>query len=366
MKRSPSSSRLSRWFGDDQLDAYSSAMRGWYGPPIPLVGSPSRAPVLAHADGDFSGGALLAGGVSSLMEHADGLMRVATARSSSTMGVGFSSLLDILLRLAMGRRQTMAFAKSAQSHVVGGSIDWFISGSMPAAGVTGGAAPGGAACTSATAGAMPLVNAKAGEQTYLLGGAYGSSSTTPGVVLLYDRLFNVRKTMSDVNVEAVTGVPTRYQSTTPGAADSAEGNFLFVDVFTTLTGAHNWTVCTYTDEAGNPNTIPSFVSGGSTVATRLDHAVGQWFAPLAAGSTGIKALTQMQCDAVVTGAADFVIAHPIGWMPAWTMAATRFDFRHRPFQMTRIFDDACLGMLELTKPAANNAIVNGVIETLSG
>ncbi|WP_311965189.1 hypothetical protein, partial [Acinetobacter baumannii] len=44
-------------------------------------------------------------------------------------------------------------------------------------------------------------------------GADFSASVANNAVMLYDRIFDVAKTMNSTATEAVTGVPTRYQST---------------------------------------------------------------------------------------------------------------------------------------------------------
>jgi hypothetical protein len=149
----------------------------------------------------------------------------------------------------------------------------------------------------------------------------------------------------------VTGVPTRYQSTTQGAEDSAENNFLFIEVQTALAAtAHNWTVCTYTDQSNNAGaTLPTVTGVSSAIVNRLDMPAPRWFCELASGDTGIQALTQMQCSAAVaTGAIGFVMGHPIGWMPidSTVFAGNVRDEKiSSAINMARIFDDACLAML---------------------
>jgi len=175
--------------------------------------------------------------------------------------------------------------------------------------------------------------------------------------------------MSSTATEAVTGVPSRYQNTTGGAVDSAEGNFLFVECGAALGAtAHNWTTCLYTDQGGTTGvTLPSLTGNSSCIVNRLDHPTGQWFAPLASGDTGIKALTQMQCSASVTGTINFVIGHPIAFFPCpianliWV-----YDGINSAFNLTRIFDDACLAFLEITKPATGATTYTGTFDTVSG
>jgi hypothetical protein len=189
--------------------------------------------------------------------------------------------------------------------------------------------------------------------------------------LLYDRIFQVNKTMASSATEAVSGVPTRYQSVTPGAADSAEGNFLFVEVGGTALAAtaHNWTVCLYTDQAGNTGaTMPSLTGASAAVVRRLDHPAYQWFAPLAEGDTGIQQLDQMQCSAsVATGVINFVIGHPICFIPVPIInICCQADFINTAFNPARIFDNAALALLEVTKASASATSYNLAVTSVAG
>ena len=48
--------------------------------------------------------------------------------------------------------------------------------------------------------------------------------------------------------------------------------------------AHNWTVCTYTDQDGNTGaTLPSVTGNSGNIINRLDQPAGTWFCPLASG-----------------------------------------------------------------------------------
>jgi hypothetical protein len=210
--------------------------------------------------------------------------------------------------------------------------------------------------TSASAGAIPFTNAMSGQKTFF-GGA-SMKSDVACTLLMYDRIFAVAKTMASTTAEAVTGVPTRYTSTTPLAEDYAAGNFLLPEIGTTLAAqSHNWTVCQYTNQAGTTGqSLPSFVGINGAAANTSDLTpTQQWFAPLAAGDTGIKALTQMQCDAsIATGAIDFVIGHPIAWVPCYLANITSIvDGVVGPFNFARVFDDACLSFLV---PASGSAV----------
>jgi hypothetical protein len=193
------------------------------------------------------------------------------------------------------------------------------------------------------------------------------ASTQVRNYLIYDRIFDVAKTMSSTGTEAVTGVPTRYQSTTGGADNSAEGNFLFIEVQTGLSAtAHNWTVCQYTNQAGTTGqTLPSVTGTSGATAGRIDHPIHQWFAILANGDTGVKALTQMQCSASVTGAVNFVIGHPIAWISSVNGALMcNHDYVLGSFNLARIFDSACLAILATSNTGA--ATQYGNFQTVSG
>jgi hypothetical protein len=214
---------------------------------------------------------------------------------------------------------------------------------------------------------MVFANPAAG--TLRLTGADVTCSVINNSLLLYDRIFGVAKTMNSTGTEAVTGVPTRYQSTTPTAEDYIGGNFGFVEVGLTALAAtaHNWTVCTYLDQANAASTLPSLTGNSGAITHRLDHPVQQWFAPLASGDSGMKAWTQMQCSALVaTGLINFVIGHPIGFMSFPVINSMMpFDWLTNRDQAPRIFADAYLAFLEITKPFTTTTTYTGRIAATS-
>lgn len=364
------SDKLERWLGPDEVDRISHGMKGWYGPPIAVCNIPGSK-IYATKDGDFIG-TIKAGGMMSLFEYnLDRLKRAYRTwnrRQLHQFGMGFTSLGDLIAEATAGKKQDLWFQKVGTTGVVAATNSLFKVGNQPAAGSAAAAAPGGTAPSSATTGALPFNNPSGGDTTHFTTGNVVPSSGA-NTLLMYDRIFAVAKTMSSAATEAVTGVPTRYQNTTAGTADSAEGNFLFVEIGTALGAtAHNWTVCQYTDQSGTTAvSLPSLTGNSSGIVNRLDHPTGQWFAPLATGDTGIKALTQMQCSASVTGAVDFVIGHPIAWMPC-PISSTLFvvDGINSAFSLTRIFDSACLAFLEVMKGATTATTYTGGVTIVSG
>lgn len=371
------SDRIERWLGAETVEQISTAMRGatpetrWYGSPIGVFGVPGR--VFASADGDFIG-PVEAGIEMSLFDHLEDVVRRSRSARLTKLGLrtrqhgGFSGYNDLVAEMTAGKTNTFVFNKVGTTGVVSATNSLWRVGNQPAAGAAASAAPGGVAPTNATTGAFPFTNPTNPDTQHIVSGAI-ATTVAGNVLLAYDRIFAVAKTMSSTATESVTGVPSRYQSTTGGAADSAESNFLFVECGTALGAtAHNWTTCTYTDQSGNTGaTLPSLTGNSSNIINRLDHPTGQWFAPLASGDTGIKALTQMQCSASVTGAIDFVIGHPYVFMPApIANFMTPLDFVNGILNLARVFNDACIAFLEITKPATTATTYSGLLTTAMG
>jgi len=369
------SDRLERWLGADKVAQLSAAMCNrdakWYGKPIAVHGVPGL--VYATKDGDFIG-AIDAGYEVSAIDRAEDIIRrhhrmqrarmARVRRQSGAIG----SLDQALAAYFGGGNRTFSFNKAGTTGVVGATNTlWFV-GSQPAAGSAAAAAPGGTVPTDATTGSWGFDNPSSGTQHFVFGNPI--ASVAANTLLLYDRLFSVTKTMNSSTTEAVTGVPTRYQSTTAGAADSAENNFLMIECRTVLAAtAHNWTVCTYTDQSNNTGaTLPSVTGNSSNIVNRLDQPVGTWFCPLASGDTGIRNLTQMQCSAAVaTGAIDFTIGHPIAFMPCGIANfVCEKDGLTTSISLERIFDDACLAFLEICKSATTATTYTGTFTTLRG
>jgi hypothetical protein len=374
MWKSVHASRLERWLGAEKIASLQCSMAGWYGPPINLRDVPGSVWITGDGDfiGDFERGNF-ASALDALRDHLKQFWaRVERERpfGQHAFGAGFASISDALVRASAGNSQQLNgnIAKTGPTGVVGVASSLWRVGAQPAAGTTPSAAPGGNAPTKATTGAMAFNNPSSG--TLHLVGADFSASVINNAVMLYDRIFHVAKTMNSMATEAVTGVPTRYQSSTPTAADYSGGNFLFIEVGGTALAAtaHNWTTCTYTDQDGNTGaTLPSVTGNSGAIVDRFDMPVNTWFCPLASGDTGIKALTQMQCSAAVaTGAINFVIGHPIGVMSFPVInSLLPYDWLTNRNQAPRIFDDACLALFELPKPATTATVYNGMIYATS-
>lgn len=365
--RSVNASQLERWLGKDEIARVTDSMRDWYGPPIALHGVPGK--VFAHRGGDFRG-ELRAGYEMSARDRAlDILKRAkrASRRMSKAQALqfnaGFASLSDLISEATAGaKRYEYQFQKVGTTGVVGFTNTlWFV-GNSPAAGAAAAGAAGGTAWTDASTGGHPFTNPAGGDtQHFVMGGA--NASVVANTLLLYDRLFSVTFSIAITTQETVTGVPTRYQSGTGTAADYIGGNFLMPEIRTVLPAtAHNLTVCTYTDQASAASTLPSVTGLSSGIVNRLDTSLSTWFLPLETGDIGVKAVTAIQKSAVLaSGAIDMTIGHPIAWMPCpIANMVCQVDGINTAFNLARIFDDACLSLIEVNKPAtgATTYVVN--------
>lgn len=382
------SDRLERWLGKAQVEEISTRFKDFYWP-VPVHGVPGNVHVMPGGDftGEIKAGQYLSkhDGAAVVLKkirmHAEqkarrdnalGLLAsIIRAEDSRIMSVGaFASINAVIAAFTGGKGQTIKFSKTGvASNAIGNSNDLWTRAGFPAAGAAASAAPGGTVPTSATTGALPFNNIGVANSGHYLNWAL-NASVINNSLLLYDRIFSVAKTMNSTATEAVTGAPTRYQNSTPGANDYIGGNFCFPANPTTVLAAtaHNWTVCQYTDQGGGTgNSFASVAGVSACVVGGVDLAVGSWFLPLAAGDVGVKALTQMQCSAAVaTGTIDFVIGHPIA-VNACPIAniACLDDGLYTSLNLSSILDSACLSFLELTKPATTATNYSGIIRAVS-
>lgn len=358
--RSTHSQRLERWLGTERVEYLSRSMKGWYGPPIHILDCPGSVRVCG--DGDFIG-PFERGYFWTAIDALHAAYKRAIKVDPNTLYAGFANVGDALLRASSGYGQTRVFNKVGPTGVAAVTSSLYRVGPQPVAGAAPGNAPGGTAFTSASTGALSFANPAAG--TLHLMGADVSANVINNSLLVYDLIFGCNKTIASNATEAVTGVPTRYQSTTSTAADYVGGNFLFIQVGGTALAAtaHNHTVVTYKDQADAASTMPSMTGNASAIVDRLDHPVGQWFAPLESGDVGIKALTQMQHSAsIATGVLWYMIGHPLGFMSFPVInSLLPFDWITNRNQAPRVFDNAFLALLEPIKPATGATTYTGTL-----
>jgi hypothetical protein len=70
---------------------------------------------------------------------------------------------------------------------------------------------------------------------------------------------------------------------------------------------------------------------------------------------------------VATGTGNACIGHPIAWMPCpIANIVCPVDGINTAFNLTRIFDSACLAFLEVIKPSTTATTYNGMFTTVAG
>lgn len=373
--RAADASKVERWLGADKIAHLQACMKGWYGRPICLLDVPGS--LWITADGDFVGyvnGGYFASALDVFESKLRDLWRAAGQPQYGVCNAGFASISDALSRASQGYSQRRQFNKVGPTGVVGATSSLWRVGPQPVVGATPGNAPGGTAFSSSSTGAIAFANPASG--TNHLVGADVSANVINNSLLVYDLIFGCNKTMASVANEAVTGVPIRYQSSTATNADYAGDNFLFIQVGGTALAAtaHNWGVaggsneCLYRNQAGTDNSIlPVLTGNASAIVDRLDHPLAQWFAPLASGDVGIMDLAQMRCSAsVATGVVWFMIGHPLGFMSFPVInSVLPFDWLTNRDQAPRVFDGACIALLEPLKPATTATTYTGRLVTTS-
>lgn len=393
------SGQLERWLGAEVVERLSKAQKDFYWP-IPVFGVPGRG-VYAMPGGDFCG-KIEGGEFASAFDRAEDRMRrlrnAERARVSQHAIWSKSALRARMDRRAHafadlaaiyaaasnpGKKTTYKWQKTGvASNAIGNANDLWTRGGFPGAGAAGAAAPGGTAWSSSSTGAIPgYLNSGVADGNHLYGG-WITASVINNSVLLYDRLFSVAKTMNSTTTEAVTGVPTRYQSTTTSDPEYIGGNFVTIANPTTVLAATAHNVCaagtavwTYTNQANtagrnlnhNGTAIQTLAGVSACVVGGIDLAVGNWFIPLHAGDTGIKNLTQMQLSAAVaTGTLEAVLGHPIGYFAA---PVANIAWPKPPLEssdaLNIALDNAALAFIELPKPATTATNYSGEFTILS-
>ena len=391
------SDKLEKWLGKEQVDGLVAQYGKFYWP-IPVHGVPGN--VYLMPGGDFAGEIQVgsfytkhdtaAAVLKRLMQKAQDavvrnralgtlidMIRVEDKRLAS-IGA-FASVDAVVAAWTGGKGQIIPFSKVGTAPTaVNGCIDTWQKAGFPVAGAAGAAAPGGTVPTSASTGAIRLQNIGAAGLMHYLNWSL-SATVINNSMLLYDRIFAVAAgaALSGPTNTAVTGVPTRYQNATPGNNAYIGGNFMYPVNSTPTTAmaatAHNWAVgagagvgCRYTDEASVAQNMPVIAGISSCAGSQIDLLLGNWFAPLAAGNIGVKNIINMLSSAAVaTAGADWVIGHPIA-INACPIAnlACLDDGLYTTINLAHIEDNACLGFIEMPKPATTATTYNGVLRVV--
>ena len=223
------SQRLEKWLGAEHVARISREFRDFYWP-VPLHGVPGNVRVMPG--GDFTGeinvgyfnkedtARTVLGKIKARAERMarNGnafctLLELLRAEKRQINSVGaFASIDAVIAAYTGGKGQTLAFSKTGSaSNAIGNCEDLWVAVGHPAAGAAGAAAAGGTVHSVANTGALPFANLGAANSGHYLNWTL-NASVVNNSLMLYDRLMSVAKTMNSTATEAVTGVPTRYQS----------------------------------------------------------------------------------------------------------------------------------------------------------
>jgi hypothetical protein len=351
-RRSTHASKLERWIGPNKAAELSALHKDWYGPPIALADVPGE--VYCRGGGDFVGN-IDAGGFQNYwdfsIECVNRKLHQAFLYNKSQMATGFATLAALQQAGQNGYLQRINIL-----HTVGGSnsagYDSWQTG-VPIGGAAA-AAPGGTVYSKSSAHASAFRDAGSGRTLTTVNADFTQTVSPQFSGLICDRLFAVAKTMSSTASEAVTGVPTRYQSTTITDPDWCGGNFCYPYVTSGLPAtAHNHTVCQYTDQDGNTaQSFPSQAGVASAAALRVDLPNGVWFLPTDTNDVGVKSISQLQLSAAITGGLTYVLSHPLYWVlcpmqqDSGGAVKPQVGFGNNginsAMQLVRVFNDAAL------------------------
>lgn len=362
------SDRVERWLGAELANQISQSMRGWYGPAIPLVGTPGG--VRVNGDGEFVG-RLNAGSFASLADFAEQrvrrILRETHRRQHGKLNAGFSSLSDLIAEATQnGKGQNLLFQKVATTATTVGNA--FVArnvGTLPSARGTGGTSGTGVKCVDTTTGALKFQQPTGGDQTFIT--TITGQATAVSSLLMFDCLWDMtynHATSTSTAIDA-SNRPDRYQTSA-----LAPGNFVSGEITTALSAtAHNLTV-TYVDQDGNTaEAAAAYAAPVSAVAGRTPTVAGQWFVPLNAGDTGARYLTNIAQSTItsVTGVTTWFVGHPLALVP-FPVANMPFIFDgiNSAFNLSRIFDNACLSFMTPGIAATGGITYNGIVKVVQG
>lgn len=385
--RPVSSSLIERWLGAEQVANISQHARNGFRIPVAIANVPGH--VYACPDGDFAGKILcgreanleqlvldrfkaeyLAAGrrpFAALAQRLKNGWAAATRVEHGRLHAGFASLSDLISEATTGgKKQVLPFQKvGITAPAAGASQELWRVGNVPAAGATAATADTGTVYDNTQTGGLKQSNPAGGDQLHFVNGMMVSTQAQGSSLLLCDKLFAVNRNYNNAAVQNITGVPTRYQTST-----TAPGNIQFTNVTTNLGATPSNIVLTYVDQDGNT------AEAGPAQVVRISSTVDTnpltqplWVYLLNAGDTGLRALTVFDLSAAMgAGNADRGIYHPIAIIPGIGIAnqPSFVDGINTAFNLERIYDGATLVFIEWFKTATTAATYTGSITLCAG
>jgi hypothetical protein len=345
--------------------------KDWYGPPIAVAGIPGR--VYVARGGEFVGpirGGYYASRADWQADKIKGMLRKVVNgwyTEQPVAALGFAGVADLQSKWSLGRRQVFGFHKNIVGQpATGAAADSWHVANTPAAGSAASTANGGTVYDNTSVGGFQQANAISGEQLYFVSANLGQAVAIGSAMCLFDKLFAVNRNYNSAAAQAITGVPTRYQTST-----TAPGNIHLTNVVAALGATPANVTITYTDQDNNA------AEAGPAQVIRINAAIDTndltsplWFYLLNAGDNGLMKLTNFQLSAAMgTGTADRGIYHPIAVIPSNPNnfgVHTHIDGTNSAFCFERIYDGACLNLWTLPQSATTATGWVGSITLLSG
>lgn len=363
------SQQIEGWLTKPLVEQISQSMRGWYGPPIPLANMLGK--VWVTGDGDFVG-KIRSGGIgTTIYDFIEDRVRRAKrqmrrSQRNPMLCAGFAGLSDLIAEATGGKAQDLQFRKAATTATTVGNA--FVArnvGVLPSARGVGGSSGTGIKTTSATTGAIKFVNPASGDTLHIT--TITAQATAISSFLLFDCLWDMSYNHGSSTSTAIdsSNRPDRYQTEALAA-----GSFISGEITTALSAtAHNITV-TYVDQSGNSAEAAAlYAAPASAVAGRTPLVAGNWFVPLNAGDYGVRYLTNIAQSTItsVTGATTWFIGHPLALVPL-PIANMPFiyDGVASSFNLTRIYDDACLSIMTPAIATTGAITYDGFIKAVAG
>ena len=241
---------------------------------------------------------------------------------------------------------------------------WTATGLPGAGGNTTSGPANGRVLTSATAGALPLIDPAPGENLYLTGVRSYTSGPSASSLLLVDRISDCQIAHNEAsgNFTGLTAT-SRLEAAGNGFDD---GCMIWLEVTSGFSAASNTFNFTYTNSDGtgsrvtpNFNTLASQSAGNSVIG-----ATGM-FVPLQAGDRGVRSIESFTLVAGTgTGNFNVCLVRPLVWVPTLLIGYIERDTAIQVVRPRRIYASSCLTFIHALG-SANLPTLNGFLRLAS-
>ena len=267
---------------------------------------------------------------------------------------GYTGIDDVVSSMIRdGKFLNRSFSKAYTTAALAIWNDYWPVGGYPQAGVYAGAAKTAVQFNNSVAGGIWVGGDVSPETKHLFTVSAMNDSNLTTLWLLYDRVLAYEACTLVNGSQNMTNVlaAQRY------ASDGQSGMRIMCTVQTTLGGAANLTVVTYTDQSGNsgatvPGATMSFDTAPTTPGTNLAAGCciivanqNVLFLPLATGDSGVRSIQNYTCSANQTGTFVFVLARPLAYIPtSGNLALASYDLARQQVNLERLYDGAHLAL----------------------